>query len=161
MGQAGRPRRSRRRAAFLLVGAAGSFAAPADLPVLWPLRLAASLLLGPAALDPEAPLGPTAVTGALVHLLLSAVFRVGFAALVAPRRQLRRSLPALLGAGALCGLGLWRVNVYAVAPSYGWTWVPAAADARAQGFVHALGFGPALALALHLAAVPRRRLGLD
>ena len=147
--------------AFVVAGAAFSWPDPAESAVLWPLRLAASLLHGPSALDPDAPLGPVLVTGTLVHLTLSAVFGLGFAVVVAPRRRLRRSLPALLGAGALYGLGLWLVNVYAVAPTYGWTWVAGAANPLAQAMAHVLGFGITLALFVHLAAASRRRLGLD
>jgi hypothetical protein len=147
--------------AFVLVGAVLARSDYGTSAGLWSLRLAASLLHGPAALDPDARLGPVLVTGTLIHLALSALFGLGFAILVAPRRWLRRFLPVLLGAGALYGLGLWLINVYAIAPTYGWTWAPEVASPLAQAMAHVLGFGLSLALYVHLAAVRRRRLGLD
>jgi hypothetical protein len=125
-----------------------------------PLRLVGSLLLGPEALDPDAPLGPAVVTGGLVHLGLSALFGVAFGSLIAWRCTLGGSSRMLIATGVLYGLGLWLVNVYSVAPVLGWTWFPVEADPLVQAVGHALFFGLPLALYVDRAARRRRRLGL-
>lgn len=131
------------------------------LVAVWPLRIAASLLLGTAVLEADAAFGPAVVTGTIIHLALSASFGLVFAALMARWRPLRRSLAAASGAGILYGLLIWLVNFYAIAPVYGWTWIPDVTDPLALAIAHAFGFGLPLAGYLYIAASPRRRSGLD
>jgi len=140
-----------------VVGTCVTSTSAEGLVALWPLRIAASLVLGTAVLETDAPFGPTVVTGTIIHLALSAAFRLAFAAIMARFRTLRRSFVAVCGAGVLYGLTIWLVNVYAIAPVYGWTWIPDVTDPIA----HAFGFGLPLAGYLYLVAAPRRRLGLD
>jgi len=112
-------------------------------------------------LETDAPFGPTVVTGTIVHLALSAAFGLAVAAIMARFRLLGRSVVVVCGAGILDGLTIWLVNVYAVAPVYGWTWIPEVTDPIALAIAHAVGFGLPLAGYLYLVAAPRRRLGLD
>jgi hypothetical protein len=132
-----------------------------DPGILWPLRLAASLIFGEMALDLDAPFGTTVVTGAIVHFIVSAVAGLLFGALLAGRRRWSRAPRILVGAGALYGVVLWLINVYAIAPTYGLTWVPEATHPVAQLVAHTAGFGIPLALYLSWAVASRRRLGID
>jgi hypothetical protein len=131
------------------------------LAAIWPLRIAASLLLGTAVLEADAAFGPAVVTGTIVHLALSAFFGLTFAAIMARCRPMRQSLAVAGAAGMLYGLLIWLVNVYAIAPVYGWTWIPEVTDPLALAIAHAFGFGLPLAGYLYLAAAPRRRSGID
>jgi hypothetical protein len=125
------------------------------------LRLCASILLGPEALDAEAPPGPAVVTGTVVHLSVSACVGMIFGAVVARCRALRRSSRTLVVAAALGAIVLGVVNVYSVAPVVGWTWVPERVDPFMLVVGHAAFFGVPLAIYLNRLAGPRRRLGLN
>jgi hypothetical protein len=145
----------------MILGAILTSTSSDGLVAVWPLRIAASLLLGTAVLESDAAIGPALVTGTIIHLALSAAFGLAFAILMARWRPLRRSLAAASGAGVVYGLLIWLVNVYAIAPVYGWTWIPEVTDPLALAIAHACGFGLPLAGYLYLAASPRRRTGLD
>ena len=62
----------------------------------------------------------------------------------AERRHYRRTTKLLVG-GAFYGLGLWTVNVYVIAPLWGWAWFPGTTAPLVQAIAHALFFGVPLA----------------
>lgn len=85
-------------------------------PFVAPLRMIGAILLGPQALEPTYPLAQAAITGLLVHLVLSAIYGVIFVYLLAFVGQLNASTGLLLLYGSLFGLALWIVNFLLIAP---------------------------------------------
>ncbi|MBI2953735.1 MAG: hypothetical protein HYY30_05435 [Chloroflexi bacterium] len=81
-----------------------------------PLRLIGSMVLGVEALDPTYPLATAAIVGAVIHLILSAIYGVIFVYLLAYTSQLTSSTGLLLLYGSLFGLALWIVNFLIIAP---------------------------------------------
>lgn len=133
---------------------------PSVVDTIEPLRVKASILLGPDVLSDDTPRGPAIVSGLIVHLVLASVFGLGFGLLVAQRRRLARSLGVLLLAAPVYSVALWLSSIYAVAPTLGWSWIAEAVDPLTHGIGHAAFFGIPLALYLYWIAAPRRRLGL-
>ena len=105
-----------------------------------PLRMIAAIALGPAALDASYSLLVAATVGVVVHLGLSMIFAVVFAALI----------PVTFGTGTEVGLGmafgfmLWLTNVYLLGPSLGWIWFAAQTSPLAQLAAHTIAFGAVL-----------------
>jgi hypothetical protein len=102
-----------------------------------PLRMIGAIVLGPAALAPTYALGVAAVTGVLVHMVLSVAFAFVFAGVASPAWN--GSQLAL--AGIVFGLIIWIVNFYAIAPLAGWSWFPEGTNPVVQLFAHAFFFG--------------------
>lgn len=71
-----------------------------------PLRMKATILLGPEVLDAATPRGPAIVSGLIVHLVLASVFGLSFGMLLAHRQRLARSVGALVLAANVYGLRL-------------------------------------------------------
>jgi hypothetical protein len=127
-------------ALFEMLAAALAMGADA---ALMPLRMIGAIVLGAAALDPSYSLAMAAVTGLVVHLILSIIFTAIFAAtlgrvaIAAPQ-----SVPARLAlAGILFGFGLWVVNFYVIAPVASWTWFPDRTNPIVQFVAHTFFFG--------------------
>lgn len=78
----------------------------------------------------------------VLHILLSMVYGVLFAAIVAAWRGLRTG--AILLLGVLFGRPIWVVNFYVIAPIAGWTWFPRQADPVQRFVAHAIAFGGVL-----------------
>lgn len=119
---------------------------------LMPFRMFASVLLGSSALDTVAP-ATAVVVGGIIHLLLSGVFGVLYAALNA-RLPLRTQthFGKEAGLGALFGVALWFVNIQIIARIlYPWF---LDAPQFTQMLMHALVFG--LPLGLMYARLERR-----
>ncbi len=122
---------------------------------LLPLRRFASVLLGPAELTDARP-GTPIIAGILVHLVLSAIFGLGyglFSVRFMPReRRVRasRSLPL----GLLYGALLWIVN-YQIAARLWYPWF-LEANQVLELALHVFFFGAPLAL-LHTMADRRTR----
>jgi hypothetical protein len=109
--------------------------------VLHETRLAAVPLLGQAALRPEHALLAFAVGGAS-HLAVSVAWAILFALLCYPL-----SPPAMIGAGALFGVVVWRLMFDGVLPMLGVAWVVGGiSPARAVTEHVAYGVGVALGL---------------
>lgn len=85
-------------------------------PFFAPLRMIGAMVLGTDALSPAYPLATAAIVGALVHLVLSAIFGIIFVFLLAYTRQLDASTGMLLLYGSLFGLALWVINFLIIAP---------------------------------------------
>jgi hypothetical protein len=109
-----------------------------------PLRMIGAIALGAQALEPSYSLTTAAMTGVIVHLILSVVF-VGILAVILSPMLTASGLGATSGslalAGIVFGVALWLVNFYAVAPAAGWTWFPERTDPIVQLLAHAFFFG--------------------
>ena len=102
-----------------------------------PLRMIGAIVLGPAALEPTYALGVAAVTGVLVHIVLSVALAFVFAAMVPPAWN-RGSLAF---AGIAFGLFLWIMNFYVIAPFAGWSWFPERTNPVVQLVAHTFFYG--------------------
>ncbi|MGH2356093.1 MAG: hypothetical protein ACRDI2_16205 [Chloroflexota bacterium] len=133
--------------AALLMGPAAFFA---------PLRMISAIALGESALDPGYDLATAALTGIVVHLVLSAIFGAIFGLLVAGAPAMVNSSGGLVGAASIYGLLLWLVNFYLIALAAGWTWFPEMTNPIVQFVAHTFFYGSVLGLYLSRAALPRR-----
>jgi hypothetical protein len=102
-----------------------------------PLRMIGALVLGPAALEPSYALGVAAVTGVLVHFVLSVSFALVFAAVASPAW----SGGQLAFAGIVFGFVIWIINFYLIVPLAGWSWFPERSNPAVQLVAHAFLFG--------------------
>jgi hypothetical protein len=102
-----------------------------------PLRMIGAIVLGREALDPSYWLFTAAITGAIVHIVLSLVFASIFAWIGFPAAS-----PASYAvSGIVFGLLLWLINFYLIAPAVGWTWFPGRSNAAVQFLAHTFFFG--------------------
>jgi hypothetical protein len=110
--------------------------------------MVASMLLGPAALDPAYPLLNAAIAGTVVHLFLSAAFGgiFGLIAVMAP--ILVRSAAAAIGSGLIYGCLIWLVNFVIIAPAADWTWFVEETNPLARVVAHTAFYGAPLGLFL-------------
>jgi hypothetical protein len=109
-----------------------------------PLRMIGAIVLGASALEPSYSLATAAMTGVIVHLILSVLFTGIFAAIAPPILEasgLGTTSGTLAFAGVAFGIVLWLVNFYLVAPAAGWTWFPERTDPVVQFIAHAFLFG--------------------
>jgi hypothetical protein len=111
-----------------------------------PLRMIGAMALGPAALESGYALEVAAMTGVIVHMILSVVFTGIFAAIVSPiapatAGELLSTPRGLILAGIVFGIALWLVNFYIVAPVAQWTWFPERTNPLVQFLAHAFFFG--------------------
>lgn len=113
-----------------------------------PLRMIGGIGLGPSAMEPTTSLLTAGGVGLVIHMLLSAVYGVGVAAVVAAIPALRRSSTAVVITAAMAGLVLWLVNFYLVAPIAGWTWFPDATNPVVQFVAHTFAYGAVLGVLL-------------
>lgn len=118
-------------------------AAAMGMDAFMPPRMIAGIALGKSAMEPSTPLMTAALTGMALHMLLSIVYGLIFAWLVASIRALQ-STAAVIAAGAVYGLLLWLVNFYVIAPPAGWVWFPTMANPVQQIISHVVGFGVVL-----------------
>src|SRR5712691_4465862 len=73
-----------------------------------PPRMIAGIVLGKGAMDPSTPLMTAALTGMGLHMMLSIVYGLVFAWLVANVRALQTTA-TVIAAGAVFGLLLWLI----------------------------------------------------
>ncbi len=110
---------------------------------LLPGRMAASMLLGPEALNRWYSPFTAALIGLGIHVLLSLLFGIIFGLLVR-RSEWRASASRFIAAGALYGTVLWFLNFYLIAPVFAWLWFTLQTAPLLQGLIgHAL-FGAIL-----------------
>jgi hypothetical protein len=125
-----------------------------------PLRMIGAIVLGEDALEPSYSLAGAALTGAVLHMALSALYGAVFGALAAFALGLQSSRAALVAATSLYGLTLWLVNFYVIAP-VAFEWFQDA-NAFVQFIAHVFFYGALLGLLLAArlplgAQVARRR----
>lgn len=122
-----------------------------------PLRMIGAIVLGEEALEASYSLTGAAVTGAVVHMALSALFGAGLGLVVGLVHGLRTSRGVLVVAASLYGLALWLVNFYVIAP-VAFEWFQDA-DPVVQFVAHTFVFGTLLGAMLAVrvpAHVPAR-----
>lgn len=121
-------------------------------PAVLPLRMFASISMGPEALS-VVPASVAAIVGTITHLAFSAIFGVLYAALVLPMTYGTRARPVVqAGSGALFGLAVWFLNFQLVARAF-YPWFLATSQTN-QAILHALAFG--VPLGVVFAAIERR-----
>lgn len=113
-----------------------------------PLRMIGGIALGPQALDPGTSLVTAGGAGIVVHMMLSAMYGAGVAAVASVVPTLRSSTGSLVIWGSVAGLALWIINFYVIAPIAGWRWFPDATDPVIQFVAHTFVYGSLLGLYL-------------
>jgi hypothetical protein len=111
-------------------------------PFVMPLRMIAAIALGGDSLEAAGSLASVLAVGAVVHLALSAIYGVVFAAIVFLAHPIRRNLSATVLAGGVYGLLLWLVNFYLISP-LAFPWFQKAPP-LVQFFAHIIFFGAVL-----------------
>jgi uncharacterized membrane protein YagU involved in acid resistance len=122
-----------------------------------PLRMIGAMVLGRQALDPGYSLATAGITGMVVHMMLSVVFGMVFAAIVHAVPALRRSHAVLISVVSTLGLLLWPINFYVIAPLFGWDWFPNNTNPLVQFIAHTFMYGTVLGLYLSRAIPHERR----
>ncbi len=113
-----------------------------------PLRMIGAIVLGMKALDPGYSLVTAGVAGLMVHMMLSIMFGIIFAALAVYIPGLANSSPILLVAASVYGFALWIVNFYVIAHAASWLWFPDKTNVAVQFVAHTIMFGTVLGLFL-------------
>ena len=124
--------------AIFQVVAALVFNGPAH--AFMPLRMIAALALGPAALDATYPLLVALTVGLAIHLGLSMIFAVIFAAMI-PVTFKRGSE---IGLGMAYGFMLWLTNYYMIGHALGWVWFAQGTIPVVQLVAHTVAYGAVL-----------------
>lgn len=127
------------------------WAAAAGMGFWLPARMIASVPLG--TMPPEIPLSTAIPVFLVTHMVLSMMFGLAFAALLALVPALRASAVATVVAASLFGLMLWLLNFYVIAPALDRPWFTDAEPIQ-QFVAHTFAFGAVLGL--YLVAVSRR-----
>lgn len=122
-------------------------------PVMVPLRLFASILLGPTAFGPSVSVASAAILGGFVVLIASGVFGIVFAGFVHLFPGLAATPGTLVIGGATYGLSLWLGCFYVLGTLF-WPWLTET-DPTAQFVAATLGYGVALGLGFVVAGVHR------
>lgn len=110
-----------------------------------PLRMSAAMALGPAALDASYPLLTAMTVGLAVHLSLSLIFAVIFAALI-PVTFTRGSE---IGLGMAFGFMLWLTNFYMLGHALGWVWFAERTIPNVELVAHTIAYGAVLGWLRH------------
>ncbi len=121
-----------------------------------PLRMIGGIALGQSALMPGTSLLSAGGTGLVIHMVLSMMFGVILAAVIASVPQLARSWGTIVASASVAGFLLWIVNFYLLANLFGWTWFPDNTNAAVQFVAHTFFFGSVLGLILARASHPSR-----
>ncbi len=120
-----------------------------------PLRMIGGMALGAEALDPGTSLVTAGGAGLVIHMMLSAMFGAGVAAVAWAVPTLRSGTAPLVVWGSVAGLSLWLVNFYVIAPIAGWRWFPDATDPVIQFVAHTVVYGALVGLYLDRTARAR------
>ncbi|MBI3979637.1 MAG: hypothetical protein HY331_15765 [Chloroflexi bacterium] len=125
-------------------------------PVQAPLRMIGAIPLGADSLSPAYPAETAIVVGAVTHLILSAIFGVVFALIVAALPQLAASAATLVVAASIYGFLLWIVNFQIIGRLlFPWFLM---ADQLIAGFIaHTFFYGSVLGAYLASVLQPGRR----
>lgn len=111
-----------------------------------PLRMIAAIVLGQTVLMASSPQLVPVIVGAIVHMMLSAIYGMVFAVVAHFVTILRRDIPFLLVATTVFGLALWIVNFYAFSPAlFPWFGM---SPPLVQFFAHTFFYGSMLGILL-------------
>ncbi len=113
-----------------------------------PLRMIGGIGLGASALDPSTSLLAAGAAGLAIHMVLSMMYGLVVAGVLAQVGTLARSTASILMVSSLAGLALWIVNFFVLAGLFGWSWFPASQNVAVQFVAHTFMFGTVLGLVL-------------
>lgn len=113
-----------------------------------PLRMIGAIVLGQQAIAVSYPLITAALTGVVVHMILSVVFGIVFVGIAYTFPIVSRSKTATITATSIYGLLIWIVNFYIIAPVFAWTWFPEQTNPIVQFVAHTFFYGTVLGIYL-------------
>jgi len=113
-----------------------------------PLRMIGAIGLGKSALDPASSLLTAGVAGLIIHMVLSMMYGVAVAGVLASVRSLSRSTASILAVASIAGFALWIVNFFVLAGIFGWNWFPDGQNVAIQFVAHTVMFGTVLGVVL-------------
>ena len=113
-----------------------------------PLRMIGAIGLGMSALDPASSLVTAGGAGLVIHMILSAMFGLVIAGVIAQAGSLSRSTASILVVSSLAGFALWIVNFLVLARVFGWSWFPDTQNVAVQVVAHTMMFGTVLGVLL-------------
>ena len=113
-----------------------------------PLRMIGGIGLGAAALDPATSLLVAGAAGLAIHMVLSMMYGLVVAGVLAQIGTLARSTVSILVVSSLAGFALWIVNFFVLAGLFGWSWFPDSQNVMVQFVAHTFMFGTVLGLVL-------------
>ena len=113
-----------------------------------PLRMIGAIGLGASALDPTTALVSAGGAGLVIHMMLSMMYGVIVAGVLAFVPPLSRTTASVLIVSSLAGFGLWVLNFFILARIFGWTWFPDTQNVAIQFVAHTFMFGTVLGLVL-------------
>ena len=122
-----------------------------------PLRMIGAIALDASALDPASSLLSAGAAGLVVHMVLSMMYGVAVAAVLALVPSLSRSTGAVVATAGAAGFGLWILNFFLLAGALGWSWFPNGQNVAVQVVAHTMMFGGVLGLLLDRFAFSRAR----
>ncbi len=114
-----------------------------------PLRMIGAIGLGATALDPASSLLSAGVAGLVIHMVLSMMYGVMVAGVLALVPSLSRSAASILVVSSVAGFALWIMNFFVLAGVFGWTWFPDSQNIAVQFVAHTFMFGTVLGLFLN------------
>jgi hypothetical protein len=122
-----------------------------------PLRMIGAIGLGTSALDPTSSLLTSGGAGLVIHMVLSMMYGLAVAAVLAFVPALSRSTISTVAVASVAGFGLWIVNFFILARVFGWAWFPDSQNVAVQFIAHTVMFGTVLGITLdRLAFRPAR-----
>ena len=113
-----------------------------------PLRMIGGIALGPSAMDPATSLLTAGAAGLVIHMVLSMMYGLAVAGLLAFVGSLARSTVSILVVASLAGFSLWILNFFVLAGISGWNWFPDSQNAAVQFVAHTFMFGTVLGIVL-------------
>jgi hypothetical protein len=113
-----------------------------------PLRMIGAIGLGMSALDPSSSLLSAGAAGLVIHMVLSMMYGVMVAGVIALVPSLSRSTASVLLVSSLAGFALWILNFFVLAGIFGWSWFPDTQNVAVQFVAHTFMFGTVLGLFL-------------
>ena len=113
-----------------------------------PLRMIGAIGLGATALDPASSLLTAGGAGLVIHMVLSMMYGVMVAGVIALVPSLSKSTASILAVSSLAGFALWILNFFILAGIFGWNWFPDSQNVAVQFVAHTFMFGTVLGLFL-------------
>jgi hypothetical protein len=115
---------------------------------LMPLRMIGAIGLGATALDPASSILTAGGAGLVIHMILSMMYGVMVAGVIALVPSLSRSTASVLVVSSVAGFALWIVNFFILAGVFGWNWFPDSQNVAVQFVAHTFMFGTVLGVIL-------------
>jgi len=113
-----------------------------------PLRMIGGMGLGATALDPSTSLLTAGTVGLVIHMVLSMMYGLVVAGVLALVGSLTRSTSSILMVTSASGFALWIINFFVLAGLFGWRWFPDSQNIAVQFVAHTFMFGVVLGLIL-------------